>query len=59
MIGDGGEEEIDINPINIPYPAMYFPYDVGQGVDACRQCQQTYEAAKEVKAVDKKLGKKE
>lgn len=59
MIGDGGEEEIDINPINIPYPAMYFPYNVGQGVDACRQCQQTYEAAKEVKAVDKKLGKKE
>ena len=59
MIGDGGEEEIDINPINIPYPAMYFPYTVGQDADVSRQCQKTYEAAKEVKAVDKKLGKKE
>lgn len=56
MIGHGSEQEICINPINIPYPAMYFP-NPGSGADGCKKCQDIYSKAKEVIAVDKKLGK--
>lgn len=56
MIGSGSEEEICINPINIPYPAMYFP-NPGSGANGCKKCQDIYSKAKEVIAVDKKLGK--
>lgn len=55
MIGAGSEEEININPINIPYPPMYFA-NTGNG---WQECMNKYNNQPAVKAVDKKLGKKE
>lgn len=55
MIGAGSEEEICINPINIPYPPMYFT-DTSGGWQACMA---KYNKQEAVKAIDKKLGKAE
>mgnify|MGYP003291146705 CR=1 FL=1 len=56
MIDNGSESEICINPINIPYPPMFF--DSSTSGIGWEHCMSKYNAEKKVKEVDKKLGKK-